>query len=298
MRHFLKDNDLSIEEQAEVLKIALELSKNPQAYYDSLKSKSIGLLFEKQSLRTRVSTEIACHNLGANPVLLRGEELHFSRGEPPLDAVRVLSGYFSGLLGRVNHHTLLEELASPNVLPIINGLSDKFHPLQSLADLLTLAQVWDGQLQGKTISYFGDGNNVAASLAISSCMAGMNVRIATPDSLALPNDVVKLASEYGKVEIFHDPKEAAKGSDILYTDVWVSMGDGDSEQKKTLLKDFQLNSSLAAQACEDVKILHCLPAHRGEEISSEVIESKASLVFKQAHNRLPATAALFRFLLA
>jgi len=302
-RHLLRDDDLSVEEQSAVVKLALRFSEDKQLASDILRGNSIGLLFEKQSLRTRVSAEVASINLGAHPVQLRGEELHFNRGEPASDAVRVLAGYLQLLMGRVNSHSLLEQLRESDRLPIVNGLSDKFHPLQALADLLTMAQIWNGELKGRTVCYVGDGNNVCASLMLSSAMQGVNFRVAAPAGLEPEGQIVskaqKLAqSNGGSVSILNDPVQASEQVDLLYTDVWVSMGDesGAAEHKKRL-EGFQINSELLSKAASGAKVLHCLPAHRGEEISGEVIDGSSSCVIQQAHNRLPATMAAFLFLL-
>ena len=308
MKHFLKDNDLSVYEQSKVLKLALDLAKNPDKFNQTLEGHSIGLLFQKQSLRTRVSSEVACVNLGAHPVHLRGEELHFNRGESVGDAVQVLSGYLSLLMGRVNEHSLLEELASHNQMPIVNGLSDKFHPLQALADLLTMKQLWGEEIRGRTITYVGDGNNVSNSLMFAGVMAGLNVRVATPKEFQpipeIVDEVCSLAQEGGgTLSLFDDPIEAVKQTDAIYTDVWVSMGDeAKTADKKKSLEPYQVNQSLILAAGEtknydDVAVLHCLPAHRGEEITAEVLEGPHSKVIKQAHNRLPSVQALFLFLL-
>jgi len=302
-RHLLRDDDLSVEEQSAVVKLALRFSENKQLTSDILKGNSIGLLFEKQSLRTRVSAEVATINLGAHPVQLRGEELHFSRGEPASDAVRVLSGYLQLLMGRVNSHSLLEQLRESDRLPIVNGLSDKFHPLQALADLLTMAQIWNGELKGKRVCYVGDGNNVCASLMLASAMQGVNFRVAAPSGLEPDEQVVSEAQKLaklngGSISVLNDPVEGVQQVDLLYTDVWVSMGgeDGAAEHKKRL-EGFQIDTDLLSKAGSGAKVLHCLPAHRGEEISGEVIDGPSSCVIQQAHNRLPATMAAFLFLL-
>ncbi len=302
-RHLLRDDDLSVKEQSIVVKLGLNFSKNKQLASDALKENSIGLLFEKQSLRTRVSAEVAVANMGAHPVQLRGDELHFNRGEPASDAVRVLSGYLQLLMGRVNSHALLEELRESDRLSIVNGLSDQFHPLQALADLLTMSQLWESELKGKTVCYVGDGNNVCASLMLASAMQGINFRAACPKGLEpeakVVSDAQKLASANGgSISVVSDPMQGAEKADLLYTDVWVSMGEeSGAEAHKKRLEGFQINSELTSLASKDVKILHCLPAHRGEEISAEVIDGPHSYVIQQAHNRLPATMAAFLFLL-
>ena len=309
LKHFLKDDDLTVEEQEDVLNLALLFSNTPKAALSGelsspADSMSFGLLFEKPSLRTRVSSEVASRMLGANPVLMRSEELHFTRGETPSDSMKVLSGYLNLLMARVGEHRLLEEFKNVSKIPIVNGLSNKYHPLQALADLLTLKQVWGNDIRGKTLAYFGEGNNVSHSLLLAGAMQGLNVRIACPNSLNPDKSILEVASlaaskNGGSVSVCDSPQSVADGADALYTDVWVSMGDKDNPtQKKAILKDFALNNELLSLASETGIVLHCLPAHRGEEIEASVIDGSKSKVVRQAHNRLPATQALFLYLIA
>lgn len=302
VRHFLRDDDLSPADQGLVLDAAARLAEAPHLASEALRSDAIGLLFEKPSLRTRVSSEVACARLGATPVHLRTDELQLSRGESAEDSVRVLVGYLSLLMARVREHGFLEDLARPDVLPIVNGLSDRFHPLQSLADLLTLRQEL-GTLAGRRMAFVGDGNNVASSLMLASAMAGLGLVVATPEAYRPPEDVVDRAIELAaasgaEVRLTTDPVDAVKEADAVYTDVWTSMGQEDEEaQRRRDLWPYQVNAELIAQAPASAIVLHCLPAHRGDEITDDVLDSERSRVFGQAHNRLPATAALFLFLL-
>ena len=228
-------------------------------------------------------------------------QLH--RGEPAQDCTRVLGGYLQLLMARVNRHTLLEEFAEPNTLPIVNGLSDRFHPLQALADVLTMRQEWGPNLQGRTLAYLGDGNNVAHSLMLAGAMVGLEVRVGCPSDYAPDSDVLSAAKKIAKqtgavIRHIEDPEEAVSGADAVYTGVWTSMGDeGQEEARQRALGHYQLNRKLMSRAAPDAIALHCLPAHREEEISTEVLEGPQSRIFKQAHNRLPATAALFLFIL-
>ncbi len=303
VRHFLRDDDLTIKEQQLVLNAALTLSKNPLVAAEALKGHGIGLLFEKPSLRTRVSSEMACINLGAHPVQLKSQELQLSRGESAEDSARVLCGYIHLLMGRVFQHKTLEGFAEANTMPIVNGLSELYHPLQSLADLLTIYQEWGHEIKGKKLVYLGDGNNVCHSLMISGAMAGLHIVAACPKGYPPESKILSLASEIatqsgGSVSVMANPRDAARSADVLYTDVWASMGDESEESDRLApLAPYQLNRELLALANPKAIVLHCLPAHRDEEISAEVLDGPNSRVFRQAHNRLPATAALFLFLL-
>lgn len=304
IRHFLRDDDLNPDEQSIVLKAALALSKNPVAAKESTNGRGIGLLFEKPSLRTRVSSEIACVNIGAHPIQLRKEELQLSRGESAQDSARVLCGYLALLMGRVYQHSTLEQFAEANVLPIVNGLSDLYHPLQALADILTLQQEWGNNIKGRRLVYLGDGNNVCHSLMLAGAIAGLNVVAACPRGYPPSEKVVELAQarakqSKGSVIVCGNPQEAVRDADVLYTDVWASMGDESEESDRLApLAPYQLNEELLALAKHEAVVLHCLPAHRDEEISATVLDGSHSRVIRQAHNRLPATAALFLFLLA
>lgn len=304
VRHFLRDDDISPWEQKLVLGAAYMLSAKPTAVNRALAGQSIGLFFEKPSLRTRVSAETASVNLGAHPLQLRADDLQLHRGETAGDSARVLCGYLSLLMARVNSHSLLEDFAEPSTLPIVNGLSEQFHPLQALADLLTLMQEWNGKIRGKKLVYFGDGNNVCHSLMLAGAMSGLKVVVACPDDYRPDQSVLSRANELcaasgATIEIISDPQTAAQDADALYTDVWTSMGDeGQEAQRCAVFEPYQLNERLMQLAKPDAIALHCLPAHREEEISTGVFEGAQSRVFPQAHNRLPATAALFLFMLA
>lgn len=302
-RHFLVDNDITPDEQNLVLKVAQVIAADRQKVADALKGAGIGLLFEKPSLRTRVSSERACHFLGAEPIILRGDELHLKRGETPADCIKVLAGYLNLFMARVFDHAFLEQVAEPCLIPVVNGLSDRFHPLQALADLLTLQQLW-GPFSAKTVTYLGDGNNVCSSLAIAGAMAGLHIIASCPPEYTLPPDVLEIARTIAKqtggaVEVIENPQQAVAHADALYTDVWLSMGASEAGrlERYAKLKPYQINNALLAQAPKHCSVLHCLPAHRGEEITSDVLDSKQSVVVRQAHNRLPTAAALFLFLL-
>lgn len=303
IRHFLKDSDISIEEQRDVIAVSRILKRPGRSFSHLLSGSSIGLLFQKPSLRTRVSCETACSLLGANPVTLRGEELHFHRGETPEDSAQVLGGYLELMLARVYEQTLLEKLAAPQSLPIINGLSDMFHPLQALADLLTIFEAFNGRLKDIHLTYLGDGNNVANSLILAGAMAGLHVTIASPPELEPCPEVIKEVAVIGKISggtvtIDNDPVRAVASADVVYTDVWTSMGSEEkAELNRAMLTPYQVNSELMASTPVNTIVMHCLPAHFDEEITREVFDSPRSRVIQQAHNRLPTAAAVFLFCL-
>jgi ornithine carbamoyltransferase len=303
MRHFLKDTDLSAAEQRDVLNLAHELVLDPRKFCRTLEGKTIGLFFEKHSLRTRVSCEVACYQLGAQAISLQVRDLQIARGETANDTARVLGGYLNLLMGRVYRHSTLEAFARCECLPVVNGLSDLYHPLQILADLLTIEQEFGLDLRGRTVAFFGDANNVCRSLALGALLRGLNVCIATPSQFALDESSVQELLALAKVQglnlvITSDPVVAATGADVLYTDVWTSMGSESEENDRVaLFAPYQINDRLLGHAKTEAIVLHCLPAHRGEEITSSVLDGTRSRVFRQAHNRLPATAALFRFIL-
>jgi ornithine carbamoyltransferase len=302
-RSFLKDSDLSVKEQHAVLQVATIIKRRRFDLNSVLRGQSIGLFFEKPSLRTRVSAETAASLLGATPITLRASELHFHRGELPKDGAMVLSGYLSLLLARVFKHSLLEELKEPEVLPIVNGLSDLFHPLQALADLLTIKESFNGRLLGRTLCYLGDGNNVAHSLMLAGAISGLNVVIATPKGYEPLEEVIKEAKEInlvtgGSLNLTTEPESAVLNCDVLYTDVWTSMGkEGEENERNEAFRPYQLNRALLKLAKEEAIVLHCLPAHFGEEITREVFDSSSSRVFRQAHNRQATTASIFLFCL-
>lgn len=303
-RHFLRDDDITIEEQGVVLAAAHRLARDPAAAAGVLAGTAVGLYFEKHSLRTRVSSEVAAARIGAIPVMLRREELQVARGETLDDTARVLAGYLGMLMGRVHSHATLEAMAAPGLLPIVNGLSDSFHPLQVLADLLTMRMQWGPDIADRTLAYVGDGNNMAASLLLGGAMAGLRVVVAAPPGYAPDASVVAeamaiAATSGGDVVVTEDPRDAVDGADAVYTDVWTSMGmEGEEDDRRSAFAGFGVDAALMGLARPDAIALHCLPAHRGEEIAAEVIDGARSRVFLQAHNRLPAAAALFLFVCA
>jgi ornithine carbamoyltransferase len=288
---FLTGEELDHESLFALLDLAEELKRGRASGEgrDSLAGRSVALVFEKPSTRTRVSFEVGVAELGATPIVLRADELQLTRGESIADTGRILSGYLHGIVIRSGSDERVRELAARATVPVINALTPEHHPCQALADLLTLKERF-GRLEGLRLAYVGDGNNVARSLAILGSIAGMNVVIASPDGYRI---------EEGVAELTGNPRAAAAGADAIYTDVWVSMGDEENaERRRSDLAPFQLNDELLDAASDRVIALHCLPAHPGEEITPEVLYGERSAVWDQAENRLHAQKALLERLLA
>jgi len=297
-RHFLTGEELTSAELTSLLDRAVEL-KADRLSSRALEGKSVALVFEHPSTRTRVSFEVGVVELGGHPVVLRGGELQLSRGESVRDTALVLSRFVQAICVRTGPHAVVEEMATYADVPVVNMLTADHHPCQALADLLTLRERF-GELEGLKLAYVGDGNNVAHSLMVLGAKAGMHVAVATPAALA-PRPARQVAGEQGagRVTVTTDPAEAAEGAAALYTDVWVSMGDdGDSAgQRRALLAPYRLDEVLMEHARDDAVALHCLPAHPGEEITEEVLYGESSAVFDQAENRLHAQKALLELLL-
>lgn len=291
-RHFLEADDLTAGELITVLDLA-EAAHPPAV----LAGRGVALLFEKPSLRTRNATEMAVVQLGGHPVSLRAEEVDVDVREPAADAARVLSRYHAVIGARVFEHAKLARMADAATVPVVNLLSDDSHPCQALADLLTLRQVWGG-LAGRTVAYVGDGNNVCRSLVLASALAGVRAHVATPPGFSLAAETVERAAALGgQLAVFTDPEEAAVGADALYTDVWASMGqEDDAGRRRQAFEGFTVDERLMARANDGAAFLHCLPAHRGEEVSAGVLDSPASVVWQQAENRMHAMRGLLLFL--
>ncbi len=290
-RHFLTGKELAARELAALLDDALELKRGRAARqtHQALAGKSVALLLERPSTRTRVSFEVGIAELGGTAVILRGDELQLTRGESIGDTGRVLSRYVQAIVVRAGSHEVVEELAAAAEVPVINGLTPAHHPCQALADLLTLQERF-GELIGLRVAYVGDGNNVARSLAILGQAAGVEVHVASPQGYGLEPGVASLDTT--------DPNEAVAGADAIYTDVWVSMGDeADAERRRADLGPYQVNAELLADAADRAIVLHCLPAHPGEEITEDVLYGERSAVWDQAENRLHAQKALLELLL-
>jgi len=282
-RHFLTGEELTSAELERLIERALEL-KADRLGSRALAGRSVALVFDKPSTRTRVSFEVGVHELGGHPLVLREGELQLARGESPRDTALVLSRMVHAVGIRTGPHETVEQLAEHSRIPVINMLTHEHHPCQALADLMTMRERF-GKLDGLKLAYVGDGNNVARSLLIASRLASVELALATPDELALPEaDSVPVG-------------EAVRGAHAVYADVWISMGDEhDAERRRTLLAPYRLDEELLAQAREDAVALHCLPAHPGEEISEGVLYGERSAVWDQAENRLHAQKALLELL--
>jgi ornithine carbamoyltransferase len=292
LRHFLEIDDLSPAELDEVLRRAdTPPGERPLA------GRTVGLYFEKPSLRTRHSCEVAVVQLGGHPVTFRRDEVGSGEREPVADIARVLSGYHAALGGRVFDHGLLENLAAAATIPVVNLLSDRGHPCQALADLLTMRQRL-GDLGGATVAWVGDYNNVARSLALGATMCGMKVHLACPAGYGPTDaDIDRLRALGGEPVVSSRPHEAVAGAAAVHTDVWASMGqEGESEARTRAFEGFQVDDRVMAAAAPDAIFMHCLPAHRGEEVAASVVDGRQSVVFAQAHNRLHSVRGLLSWL--
>lgn len=293
MKHLLKMQDLTKEQIAELLDLADQLKyeqKNGIAH-PKLQGKALGMIFEKASTRTRVSFEVGMAQLGGQALFLSASDMQLGRGEPIKDTARVLSRYLDGIMIRTFAQKTVDEFAEYGSIPIINGLTDYAHPCQILADLMTIREQ-KGKLEGLTLCYIGDGNNMANSLIVGALTMGMKVRCATPETHMPDQKVLEFAK--GKDYFYSsNPLEASKGTDVVVTDVWASMGqEAEAESRKQLFASFQVNEEIMNQANAGAIVLHCLPAHRGEEISEETFEKHATVIFDEAENRLHAQKAV------
>ena len=294
MKHLLKLMDLSTEEITEILNLAdqLKYEKKNGIKHHILEGKTLGLIFEKSSTRTRVSFEVGMYDLGGSALFLSSRDLQIGRGEPVEDTARVLSRYLDGIMIRTFAQEEVEALAKYGSIPIINGLTDYCHPCQVLADLMTIRE-HKGVIKGNKLCYIGDGNNMTNSLIVGGIKMGMSVAVACPKGYEPDAELMKWASENGKFTCTEDILEAAKGADVLYTDVWASMGqEAEAEERKKIFKGYQINSDVMTVAHSDAMVLHCLPAHREEEITAEVFEAHADEIFDEAENRLHAQKAV------
>ena len=294
-RHFIAGTELTRAELEAVVQRAVELKEIGADGPRPLAHRSVALLFEKPSTRTRVSFQVGISQLGGQVLLLRSEELQLARGESVRDTALVLSRYIDAIAVRVGEHALLEELARHSSVPVVNALTPLHHPCQALADMLTLRERF-GRMEGLRVAYVGDGNNVCHSLMLLGARAGVEVVAATPAELRPDAAVVAAAQETARV--VEDPAEAAAGAHALYTDVWVSMGDeSESAGRRDLLAPYRLDAGLLARARDDAVVMHCLPAHPGEEITADLLYGERSAVWDQAENRLHAQKALMELLL-
>ncbi len=294
MKHLLKLLDWSKEEILDTLDLAdkLKAEKKAGIKHPLLEGKTLGMIFQKSSTRTRVSFEVGMYDLGGTPLFLSSKDLQIGRGEPVQDTARVLSRFLDGIMIRTFDQQEVEDLAKYGSIPIINGLTDFCHPCQVLADLQTIRE-YKGSLEGKKLCYIGDGNNMANSLIVGCLKVGMKVAIACPKGYEPDDGVVEWAKENGDLLVTEDILEACKGADVLYTDVWASMGqESEAAKRQRIFKNYQINDDAVNAANEGVMVLHCLPAHRGEEITDKVLEEHADQIFDEAENRLHAQKAV------
>lgn len=295
MKHLLKMLDLSKEEILDILNLADQLkyeNKNGIEHH-ILKGKTLGMIFQKSSTRTRVSFETGMYQLGGQALFLSNRDLQIGRGEPVQDTARVLSRYLDGIMIRTFEQKEVEDLAKYGSIPMINGLTDFCHPCQVLADLMTIRE-FKGRFEGLKMCYIGDGNNMANSLIVGGLKVGMEVSIACPKDYQPAAEVLEFAKGYGdKFSMTDVPLEAAKDADVLFTDVWTSMGEeAETEKRKIAFKGYQINDDIMAVAKADAMVQHCLPAHREEEITEKVFEAHANEIFEEAENRLHAQKAV------
>ncbi|MBA3533196.1 MAG: ornithine carbamoyltransferase [Ardenticatenales bacterium] len=296
MKHFLSLADLTKEQFDDLMSLAQKLKRELREQGQNeplLAGKSLGMIFQKPSLRTRVSFETGMLQLGGHALYLSPNEIQLGKRESVADVARVLGRYVSAIMARVFEHAHIVELAEYSPVPVINGLSDYNHPCQGLADYLTLLEAW-GSFEGRTLAYVGDGNNVLTSLVNGAIHAGVTVHAATPEGYEPPTQVVEAALARGaRVKLFQDPIEAVRGVDAIYTDVWTSMGqEAETEKRLRVFPPYQVNEALLGHAHAEAVVLHCLPAHRGEEITDAVADGAQSRLWDQAENRMHAQKAL------
>ncbi|MBR3867924.1 MAG: ornithine carbamoyltransferase [Clostridia bacterium] len=294
MKHLLKLGDYSEKEILSILNLAdqLKYEKKHNIEHHYLKGKTLGMIFAKSSTRTRVSFEVGMYDLGGSALFLSNANTQLGRGEPVEDTARVLSRYLDGIMIRTFDQEEVETLANYGSIPIINGLTDYAHPCQVLADLMTIRE-FKNTFKGMKLTFIGDGNNMCNSLIVGCIKVGMDVAVACPKGYEPDADIVAWANETGKFTLTTDIYEAAKDADVLYTDVWASMGEeAEAEERKKVFAGYQINSELMAVAHPDAMVLHCLPAHREEEITAEVFEAHAEEIFEEAENRLHAQKAV------
>ena len=295
MKHLLKMLDLSTEEIIDILDLADQLKYELKhgIPHPHLQGKTLGMIFQKASTRTRVSFETGMYQLGGQPLFLSANDLQIGRGEPVQDTARVLSRYLDGIMIRTFAQKEVEDLAEYGSIPIINGLTDFCHPCQVLADLMTIRE-FKSTFDGLKVCYIGDGNNMANSLIVGCLKVGMSFSIACPDDYQPDPQILEFVKEYGdKFQMTNAPMEAAKNADVLITDVWASMGqEGEAEKRKIAFAGYQINDELMSVANKEAMVLHCLPAHREEEITNKVFEEHANEIFEEAENRLHAQKAV------
>ncbi len=304
-KNFLTLLDFNKEEIEQLVMLGLDIKKKQKnnISYQPLRGKTLGMIFEKASTRTRVSFEVGMFQLGGHALFLNNKDLQLKRGETMADTAKVLSRYVDGILMRTDDQNKLIEMSKTSTIPIINGLSDLYHPTQAIADLITIYEE-KGKLEGLNLTYVGDGNNVAHSLMIVGAKLGMNVVVATPKGYEPNKEIYKKAKKWsdeqgGKLELIGDAQKAVQQADVIYTDVWASMGQEEENQLRLKnFKDYQINEAITKHAKKDYTFMHCLPAHRGEEVTAGVIDGPHSVVFDEAENRLHAHKAILTALMS
>ena len=302
MRHFLTLKDFTKEEILEIVDLGLEIKKNLKSgiYNEELKHKTLAMIFEKSSTRTRVSFETGMFQLGGHALFLSNRDIHLGRGEPVKDTARVISRMCDMVMIRTFEHSMIEEFASYSKVPVINGLTDSYHPVQLLADYMTMIE--HGVAENAVVAYIGDGNNMTHSWLMLAAKLGFELRIATPKGYEVDEEVLREALDIAKesgavIKVMNDPKEAVRGATVVTTDTWASMGQEDEKEQR--IKDFEgfmVDGLMMCLADKNAKFLHCLPAYRGQEVSEEILESHAEIVFAEAENRLHAQKGLMVWL--
>lgn len=296
MRHFLTLKDFSSDELNQLIQRAIELKQMHKAgeIYEPLKNKVLAMIFDKSSTRTRVSFESGMVQFGGGSIFLSPNDTQLGRGEPVEDSARVISSMVDMVMIRTFDHNTVERFADYSSVPVINALTDDYHPCQLLADIQTYVEQ-RGSIEGKTVAWIGDGNNMCHSYINAADRFGFNLNIATPEGYEPRVDIV--AEAEANIELFNNPKQAVQNADLIVTDVWASMGQEEEQKKRELaFADFQVTSELMAQANNDALFMHCLPAHRGEEVSADVMDAPDSVIWQEAENRLHAQKALIEFL--
>src|SRR5688500_1940740 len=301
-RHFLSIHDLGADEVDAIFGLTAELKREPQRFRAALAGRSRAMIFEKSSTRTRVSFEVGMTQLGGHALFLSARDIQLGRGEPIADTARVLSRYVDAIMARTFAHQTVLDLARFGSVPVINGLTDELHPCQGMADYFTLREAFD-ELRGRRLAYVGDGNNVAHSLLFGGPKVGMDVAVATPEGYEPKPGWMELARQDAEAAgtrllVTHDPREAVEGASAVYTDVWASMGqEEEAEKRRAAFAGWTVDLALMARARQDAVFLHCLPAHRGEEVAAEVIDGPQSRIFDEAENRLHVQKAILLRLL-
>ncbi len=305
-RHLISIHDLSAAEVTGLFHLAADVKSNPGKYGDALKQKSLGMIFEKSSTRTRVSFEVGMVQMGGHALFLSSRDIQLGRGEPISDTAKVLSRYVDGIMARTFAHQTVLDLAKYGTVPVVNGLTDDLHPCQGLTDYFTLMEVFGGldALRGRKLAYVGDGNNMAHSLMFGGAKVGMDVAIASPKGYEVKahyHDLARRDHDLAgtKLTITNDPREAAAGASCIYTDVWASMGqEAEQQERLKAFHGFQVDGALMKAAKGDAVFLHCLPAHRGEEVSAEVADGPRSRIYDEAENRLHVQKAILLWAMA